>query len=93
MTTCLAALARLAFRGGRPEQAALLAGAAEGLHGRGGLRTWPVLRRAEAELAAQVRQALGADRFGQAFAAGSGLSQREAVAAIGDRPGDGTQSS
>ena len=42
---------------------------------------------------AQVRQALGTDRFGQAFAAGSRLSQQEAVAAMRDRPGDGTQSS
>jgi|SRR5215469_5472716 len=62
VTMCLAALARLAFAEGDPEQAALLAGAAEGLRGRAGLRAWPVLRRAEAELAAQVRQALGADR-------------------------------
>ena len=34
----------------------------------------------EDELAAQVRQALGADRFGRLFASGSELSQREAAA-------------
>jgi hypothetical protein len=91
LTLCLSALAQLAFAEGDPERAALLAGAAEGLRGRAGLRTWPILRRAEAELAAQLRQALGADRFGQAFAAGSGLSQQQAVAAIRDRHGDRTQ--
>jgi len=33
---------------GDPEQAATLAGAAEGLRQRVGLRTWPLLRREEA---------------------------------------------
>ena len=50
-----------------------------------GLRAWPLLRRDEAELVAQVRQALGADRFDQPYAAGSRLSQQEAVAAVRDR--------
>jgi tetratricopeptide (TPR) repeat protein len=59
VTTCLAAFAQLAFAEGGPERAALLAGAAEGLRGRAGLRTWATVRRGEAELAAQVRQALG----------------------------------
>jgi predicted ATPase len=81
MTLCLAAFAQLAFAEGDPERAALLAGAAESLRGRAGLRTWPILRRGEAELACQARQALGDDRFGQAFAAGYGLSQQEAAAA------------
>ncbi len=93
VTLCLVAFARLAFAEGDPEQAALLAGAAEGLRRRAGLRAWPVLRRGEADLVAQVRQALGADRFDQVFAGGSGLSQREAVAAVRDRPGAGIQSS
>jgi predicted ATPase/class 3 adenylate cyclase len=93
VTLCLAAFAQLAFAEGDPERAALLAGAAEGLRDRAGFRTWPVLRRGEAELAAQIRQALGDDRFGQAFAAGSRLSQQEAVAAIRDRPGNRTQPS
>ena len=93
VTVCLAAFARLAFAEGDPERAALLAGATEGLRRRAGLRAWPVLRRGEAELVAQVRQALATDRFGQAFDAGSRLSQHEAMAAMRDRPGDGTQSS
>jgi predicted ATPase len=91
VTLCLAADAQLAFAEGDPERAALLAGAAEGLRGRAGLRTWPTLRWREAELVTQVRQALGDDRFAQALAAGSGLSQQEAVAAIRDRPGSHTQ--
>jgi tetratricopeptide (TPR) repeat protein len=86
VTLCLAAFAQLAFAEGDPEQAALLAGAAEGLRRRAGFSTWPMLRRGEAELAAQIRQALGDDRFGQAFAAGSRLSQQEAVAAIRGQP-------
>jgi len=85
MTLCLAAFARLAFAQRDPEQAAVLAGAAEGLRRRAGRRVWPVMREAEAELATQIRAALGADRFDQAFAAGSRLTRREAVAAVRDR--------
>jgi hypothetical protein len=39
---------------------------------------------------AQIREALGADPFDQAFAAGARLNLREAVAAIRDRCGAGT---
>jgi hypothetical protein len=93
VTLCVAAFAQLALAEGDPERAALLAGAAEGLRRRAGFSTWPTLRRGEAELAAQIRLALGDDRFSQAFAAGSRLSQQEAAAAIRDQPGDGTQPS
>jgi hypothetical protein len=91
VTLSLTAYARLTFAEGDPERAAMLEGAAEGLRQRVGLGAWPMLRRGEAELAAQVRQTLGADRFDQAFDAGSGLSQREAVAAVRGRRGTGTQ--
>ena len=60
VTLCLAAFAQLAFAEGDPDRAALLAAAAEGLRRRAGLRAWPVLRRGEAELVAQIRQTLGA---------------------------------
>ena len=86
VTLCLAGFAQLAFAEGDLERAALLAGAADGLRRRAGFTTWPMLRRGEAEIAAQIRQVLGDDRFGQAFAAGSRLSQQEAVAAIRDQP-------
>ena len=89
VTLCLAAFARLALVEGDPQRAARLAGAAEGLRRRVGLRVWPLLRREEAELVAQVRQALGADRFDELYAAGSRLSQQEAVAAAHDRRGAG----
>ena len=78
---------------GDPERAALVAGAAEGLRRRVGLRGWPLLRRGEAALLAQIRQALGADRFDQAFAAGSRLTQRQAVAAVRDWRDAGTRAS
>jgi hypothetical protein len=87
VTLCLTAFARLAFVEGDPQRAALLAGAAEGLRRRVGLQPWPLMRRVEAELVAQVRQALGPDRFGQPYTAGSRLSQQEAVAAVRDRRG------
>jgi hypothetical protein len=90
VTLCLAAFARLEFVDGDPGRTALLVGAAEGLRQRVGLRAWPLMRRGEAEMIAQVRQVLGPDRFDQVFAAGSRLSQQEAVAAVRDRRGAGT---
>jgi tetratricopeptide (TPR) repeat protein len=90
VTLCLGAFARLTFAEGDAERAALVAGAAEGLRRRVGLQTWPLLRREAAELVAQVRQALGEDRFDQVYAAGSRLSQQEAVAAVRGRRGAGT---
>jgi tetratricopeptide (TPR) repeat protein len=86
---CLAVFAQLAFEEADPEQAALLAGAAEGLRERAGLRAWPAVRKDETSLMDQIRQALGAVRFEQVFAAGTQLSQREAVAAA--RPGAGAR--
>jgi ATP/maltotriose-dependent transcriptional regulator MalT len=77
----LAGHARLALATGDARRAARLAGAAQGLRWRVGLQAWPMLRRSEAELLAQVRRALGGEQFDQAFADGSALSQREAVAA------------
>jgi tetratricopeptide (TPR) repeat protein len=90
VTLCLAAQARLAFGEGDPERTALLEGAADGMRQRIGLRAWPMLRPTETELMAQLRQALGADHYDQAFAAGSRLNQREAIATVRDRRGAGT---
>jgi predicted ATPase len=87
---CLAAYAQLASEEGDPGRGARLTGAAEGLRRRAGLRVWPTLRYAEAELVAHLRQTLGAERFDQAFSAGSGLSQREAVTDARSQPGTGT---
>jgi hypothetical protein len=85
VTLCLAAFARWALAAGDPEWAALVAAAAEGLRRRAGIRTWPTLRQGEAELMAEVQQALGTGRFDQVFATGARLTQREAVAAARDR--------
>ena len=73
--------ARLALATGDARRAARLAGAAQGLRLRVGLQAWPIIRQNEAELVAQIRQALGGEQFDQAFADGSALSQQEAVAA------------
>jgi len=84
VTLCLSGYAQLAFAEGDPDLAALLEGAAEGLRGRVGLPAWPHLRRVEADLVAQVRHRLGRAGFDQAFSAGSGLTQRDAVAIVQD---------
>ena len=93
VTLCLSGYAWLAFADGDPEQAARLEGAAEGLRRRVGLPAWPHLRRVEADLVAQVRDRLGGSRFDQAFSAGSGLTQREAVAIVRDQRGKRTHTS
>jgi tetratricopeptide (TPR) repeat protein len=90
VTLCLAGYAQLAFADGDPDRAARLQGAAEGLRRRVGLPAWPHLRRVEADLAARIRQRLGGGRFDQAFSAGSGLTQRDAVAIVQDQRGTGT---
>jgi tetratricopeptide (TPR) repeat protein len=89
VTLCLVAFARYALMEGDAERAALLAGAAESLRRRVGLRAWPMLRHEEDDLVAQIRRALGAGRFDQVYAAGARLSQRDAVTAVRDRAGPG----
>jgi hypothetical protein len=91
VTLCLAGYAQLAFAEGDPDRAALLEGAAEGLRRRVGLPAWPDLRRVEADLVDRVRHRLGASRFDQAFSAGSGLTQQQAVAIVRDQRGTGIQ--
>ena len=81
MSLCLVAFGRLALAEGETERAALLAGAADGLRGRAGVRAWPMLRQPETELVAEVREALGTSAFDQAFTAGSRLSRQQAAAA------------
>jgi hypothetical protein len=85
VTLCIATFARLAFVDGNPEQAAVAPGAADGLRRRVGVREWPATRRGEAELIKQVEQAVGADRFEQAFSRGSRLNRREAAAIVRER--------
>jgi ATP/maltotriose-dependent transcriptional regulator MalT len=84
VTLCLTAFAQPAFVQGEGEQAALLAGAAEGLRQRVGLRAWPLQRQGEAQMVAQIRQPVGADRFDANFAAGVRLNRGQAIAAARD---------
>jgi predicted ATPase len=90
VTLCLSGYAQLASAEGDPDRAALLEGAAEGLRRRVGLPAWPHLRRVEADLVNQTRHRLGPGKFDQAFAAGSRLTQQQAVAIIQDQRGTGT---
>jgi len=76
----LVEFARLALAAHDPERAARLTAAADGLRARMRLRPWPMLRRGEDELRAQIREALGPERSEDAFAAGAKLSQRDAIA-------------
>jgi hypothetical protein len=89
----LSACAWLAFAEGDPQRAARLEGAAEGLRRRVGLHAWPLLRRMEADLVAQIRQGLGAGRFDQVFSAGSWLTQRQAIDIVQNQNGTGTKTS
>jgi ATP/maltotriose-dependent transcriptional regulator MalT len=84
LTLCLAAFAQLALVQGDGERAALLAGAAEGLRQRVGLRAWPPQQQGEAQMVAAIRQVLAADLFDQVFAAGVRLSRQQAIAAVRD---------
>jgi predicted ATPase len=87
LTLCLAAFAQLALVQGDGERAALLAGAAEGLRQRVGLRAWPPQQQGEAQMAAHIRQVLAADRFDQNFAAGTRLNRQQAITAVRDPSG------
>jgi tetratricopeptide (TPR) repeat protein len=82
----LVADARLALAEGDARRAAMAMGAADGLLQRAGLRAWPSMRRGEAELLTRVAQEIDPEVFKDALAAGSELSQSEAVALVcGDR--------
>jgi predicted ATPase len=86
----LVAYAQLALAEGDAQRAAMALGAADGVRQRAGLRAWPLARRSEAELVTSVAQEIDPEVFNDAFAAGSKLNQREAVALVrGDSSRDG----
>jgi predicted ATPase len=93
VTFALVAAAHLALAGGDARRAVMALGAADGLRRRAGLRAWPSTRRSETDLVARVTQEIGATDFAAAFAAGSELSHRQAVALVrGDNsPAGGKQ--
>jgi len=90
MCFSLVAHAQLALAEGDARRAAIALGAADGVRQRAGLRPWPSTRRGEAELVTRVAQEIDPEVFKDAFAAGSKLNQREAVALVrGDSSRDG----
>jgi predicted ATPase len=90
VTFSLVASAQLALADRDARRAAMALGAADGLRQDAGLRAWPSTRAGEAELATRVAQEIDPQDFEDAFAAGSKLSHREAVALVrGDNPHDG----
>ena len=82
VTFSLVASAQLALAEGDARRAAMALGAADGLRKLAGLRAWPSMRRAETELLERVSQKLDREVFKHAFAAGSGLNRRDAVALV-----------
>ena len=81
----LTGYSRLALASGDAERAALLAGAAEGLRRRVGLRPWPMQRRGEADLVTRIGEAPGSDRLDEVFTQGSRLNLRQALAEVGGK--------
>jgi predicted ATPase len=84
-TQFLTGYSRLALANGDAQRAAYLAGAAEGLRRRVGLRPWPMQRQGVADLIGQIGEALGSDRFDDVFTEGSRLNLRQAVAEVQEK--------
>jgi hypothetical protein len=82
VTFSLVAYARLALAEGDARRAAMALGAADGLRQRAGLRAWPSMRRDEADLVTRVAREFDPEVFKAAFAAGSQISRRDAVALV-----------
>ena len=79
ISACLSGYAVLAVETGDFEQAAVLAGAEEGLLRRADLRPWPLIGRNGRFVVDELRERLG-DGFDRAYVRGSELNQRDAVA-------------
>jgi predicted ATPase len=87
VTFVLVAYARLALAEGDPRRAARALGTADGLRRTAGLRAWPLTRRVESDLIARVTRETDPEAFAAAFAGGSDLTRRQAIALVrGDRP-------
>ena len=82
VTFSLVATAELALAEGDARRAVMALGATDGLRRRAGLRAWPSTRPREAELVARLKQEIDGDDFTEVFAAGSELSNRQAVALV-----------
>ena len=83
----LVTAAQLAMADGDSQRAATALGAAHGLRQRAGVTTWPLTRRRERQLIAQVEEGSEAATYEVAFAAGTELNARAALSLVrGDRP-------
>ena len=82
LTFSLVAHARLVLARGDPRSAALALGAASALRQRVGLRTWPSMRRSEADLLAGVKGKLGPEMLEQVLAEGSRIDRDAAIALV-----------
>ena len=82
LTFALIARAQLALTEEDPRQAALALGAARGLRQRAGLRSWPSMRRSEAELLARVTEKLGPSVIEHVLADGGRLERADAITVV-----------
>ena len=82
LTFSLVAQARLVLAQGNARSAALALGAASALRQRVGLRTWPSMRRSEADLLAGVKGKLGPEMMEQVLAEGSRIDRDAAIALV-----------
>jgi predicted ATPase len=92
LTFALVAFAQLTLAEADTRRAAMALGAADGLRKRAGLRAWPLTRRSEAELVTRVARQTDPEIYKGAFAAGSELHPRDALALVrGDSARDYSQ--
>lgn len=82
LTFSLVTYAELALAEGELIKAARALGAADGLRKRIGLRTWPSMRPGEVAILGKVKEAVDPQDFDAAFASGSLLTRREAIAFV-----------
>ena len=82
LTFALIARAQLALTEEDPRQAALALGAARALRQRAGLRSWPSMRRSEAELLARVTEKLGPSVIEHVLADGGRLERVDAITVV-----------
>ena len=82
LTFALVTAAQLARADGDSERAATGLGAAHGLRSRAGLTAWPLSRRRERQLIALVEAGCDSATYEAAFAAGTELSARDALALV-----------
>jgi hypothetical protein len=89
LSFALIAYAELALAEADNRRAAMALGAADGLRKRAGLRAWPLIRQSESDLTVRLVQQTDPAIYDDAFAAGSQLHARDALALVaGTSAGD-----